>query len=267
MIEKIRLDILLSQISEYSRDFSKKLIEEGSVKVDDKIVTKPGIKVEENCKITFIKPKTKYVSRGGYKLKKGLDTFNIKVKDKICLDVGASTGGFTDCLLQNGAKLIYAVDSGYNQMHTDLLSNKKIILMEKTNIKDIIDDNLQHKCNFCCIDVSFISLIKILDKVKSLLLDDSDILILIKPQFELENKNYVKKGIVKNKELHFKVIDKINNFCINIGVQPLQLDYSPIKGSKGNIEYLMHLKKNDIQEQIINQQKIESIVKNAFIKL
>jgi 23S rRNA (cytidine1920-2'-O)/16S rRNA (cytidine1409-2'-O)-methyltransferase len=217
-----RLDVLLCNISGYSREFAKELIAQGNVFVNGNKVSKAGAKISTiDSKVTFIEPKTKYVSRGGYKLEEALSVFNLNASDKICLDIGASTGGFTDCLLKNNAKKIYAIDSGTDQLHESLQENEKVTLMQKTNIKDVTVEALGELCELATVDVSFISLTKVLQPISLLMQPNSNIIALVKPQFELEQKSKIKNGIIKHKKHHIKVLNKIYNFALSIELTPV----------------------------------------------
>jgi 23S rRNA (cytidine1920-2'-O)/16S rRNA (cytidine1409-2'-O)-methyltransferase len=262
-----RLDVLLCNISGYSREFAKELIAKGDVFVDGKKLTKPGVKVSTTSQITYTKPTTAYVSRAGYKLEKALSFFALDVCGKNCVDIGASTGGFTDCMLQNGAKHIYAIDSGTDQLVNSLLTNPKVTSLEKTNIKNVTPSTINTLCSFASVDVSFISLTKVLQPIKILLEDNACIVTLIKPQFELDKKTETRKGIVKDKKKHIKVLTNIYSFALSIGLTPINATFSPLRGSDGNIEYLMYIKNSNTIKNIdisINLTTLEKIVDSAF---
>lgn len=238
---KIRLDALI-----FKRGFAPTLnkstafIMEGKVTVDGKIITKPGFVVKESSEIS-IKESAEFVSRGGIKLKKALCDFDVDVKDKICLDVGASTGGFTDCLLKNGAKKVYCVDVGYGVLDLKLRNDFRVVNFEKTNIRYFDKKYLKDDIDLAVVDVSFISLEKVLPKVKELIKKGGEIIALVKPQFEAP-KGSTKKGVVKNERIRRQAIDKIKNFSEGIGLKLLGETASPIKGPKGNLEHFLYLK-------------------------
>ncbi len=247
MDDKKRLDILLAEISGYSREFSKELIQKSCVRVDGKTVTKAGEKINTSSIIQYDEPKTKYVSRGGYKLEKALREFNINLQGKVCLDIGASTGGFTDCMLQHGAKKVFAVDSGTNQLSHKLKVLQNVISFEKTNIRDLphdfFENNFNENIQFICVDVSFVSLTKILEHVFKFFSKETQGVFLIKPQFEAGRQYINKKGIVKDTKIHKKVVDNITEFSKNLGFHSSNTIQSPITGSDGNIEYLIFFDK------------------------
>ncbi len=236
---KKRLDILLLDKGLVNtRSKASCLIKEGYILVNGKKYKKRGMLIEENSNIEIIDSPFIYVSRAGVKLKKAIDEFGINLKNKICLDVGSSTGGFSDCMLKEGAKMIYAVDVGTNQMHKTLKNNERIILLENTDIRSFKSDIL---FDFVSIDVSFISLQHILPYIKILMKKDSSAIALIKPQFEVGPK-MTKKGIVKNTKLIENAIKDIQEFSLSIGLYPINVIKSPILGKDGNKEYLIFLK-------------------------
>ena len=189
-----------------------------------------------------------YVSRGGLKLEKAMNNFGVNVDKKICMDVGASTGGFTDCMLQNGAVKVYSVDVGHGQLAWKLRQDERVVCMEKTNIRYVEPADIPDRIEFSSIDVSFISLTKVLLPVKNLLTDDGRIVCLIKPQFEAGREKVGKKGVVRDKAVHREVIEKVIEYAASIGFNILNLDYSPIKGPEGNIEYLLYLENGNRDE-------------------
>ncbi len=260
---KERIDVLLVDKGFFeSREKAKRSIMAGLVLVDNEKIYKPGDRVDIDKEIIIKGNVCPYVSRGGYKLEKALKVFQINLKDKIMLDIGASTGGFTDCALQNGARLVYALDVGYNQLDWKMRSHKQVITIERFNFRfatpSLFTEGLPE---FCSIDVSFISLRLILPVLKTVLLEDAEVVCLIKPQFEAGRELVGKKGIVRDKLVHIQVIKEIVEFCKSIHYNVLNLTYSPIKGTEGNIEFLLHLKNgsSDINSQI----DINSIVKEA----
>ena len=242
--KKERLDILLVEkgICE-SREKAKTNIMAGLIFVDGQRVDKAGEKVKVDADIVFKGEKLKYVSRGGLKLEKAMNTFGIDLTNKVCMDIGASTGGFTDCMLQNNAAKVFAVDVGYGQFAWKLRTDERVVCMEKTNIRYVTPDDIGVSLDFASIDVSFISLRTIMPAVKALLGDKGEVVALIKPQFEAGRDKVGKKGVVRDKEVHLEVINTIINFLLENELNVLGLSYSPIKGPEGNIEYLMHIKK------------------------
>lgn len=268
-MNKKRLDILLveKQLVK-SRERAKKLILSKSVYVNGKLSSKPSMLTEENDQIRIDKQDI-YVSRGAYKLEKAIKKFCIKLEDKIAIDIGASTGGFTDIMLKNGCKKVYAVDVGHSQLEEKLKNNSKVVNLEKTNFRYIDTDIFVDKIDFISIDVSFISLSLILPKVFKICNNNTQIVALVKPQFEAGRKNVGKHGIVKDKKVHVKVIKDVYRYCENNNLHVLDLTFSPIAGGNGNIEYLVHLMK-EIDRGItsyIDSNLIENVVKDAFNNL
>ena len=240
---KERLDILIvNKGLAASREKAKAIIMSGIVYVDGQKEDKAGSMFEETANIEVRGATLKYVSRGGLKLEKAMTHFGVELKDKICMDVGSSTGGFTDCMLQNGAVKVYAVDVGHGQLDWKLRNDPRVVCMEKTNIRYVTQEDIEDKINFSSIDVSFISLTKVLGPVKALLADDGQIVCLIKPQFEAGREKVGKKGVVREKSVHLEVIEMVASFAGSIGFEALHLEFSPIKGPEGNIEYLLHLR-------------------------
>lgn len=263
---KERLDILLVKrnLAE-SREKAKAVIMSGNVFVDGQREDKAGSTFPEDVNIEVRGHTLPYVSRGGLKLEKALANFDVDVADKVCTDVGSSTGGFTDCMLKNGARKVYAIDVGRGQLDWKLRNDPRVICMEKTNIRYVKPDDIGEKIEFSSVDVSFISLTKVLEPIRNYLTDDGEIVALIKPQFEAGREKVGKKGVVREKSTHIEVIEKIISFAETAGFLILNLDFSPIKGPEGNIEYLIHLKKNVLSE-IFNKCEIEpeTIVDKAF---
>ncbi len=261
MGEKKRLDIILVERGFFcSRQVSRTNIMCGNVLVDGIKIFKPGEKLNENVDITILgKKEGIYVSRAGMKLKKAIDTFGIDLHGKICFDIGASTGGFTDCMLREGTQKVFAVDVGYGQLDYKLRVDERVVVLERTNVRYIDENSFDEKANFASIDVSFISLEKIINKVRDLLDDNGQIVALIKPQFEAGKGKVNKKGIVKDKEVHFEVIDRILNFMRENNFGILDLTYSPIRGGNGNIEFLVHLSVNN-GEDFVNEDYIWNVV-------
>ena len=243
---KERLDVLLVKrgLAE-SREKAKAIIMSGIVYVEDQKEDKAGTTFDENAKIEVRGSTLKYVSRGGLKLEKAMTHFGVTLDQKVCMDVGASTGGFTDCMLQNGAVKVYSVDVGHGQLDWRLRQDERVVVMEKTNIKFVTPEGIADVIDFASIDVSFISLTKVLLPVRALLRDGGEIAALIKPQFEAGREKVGKKGVVRDKAVHIEVIENVTAFAAANGFIPLNLEFSPIKGPEGNIEYLLHLRKSD----------------------
>lgn len=242
---KERLDVLLVKrnLAE-SREKAKALIMSGIVYVNGQKEDKAGTTFEETAPIEVRGSTLKYVSRGGLKLEKAMDCFGVRLDGKICMDVGASTGGFTDCMLQNGAVKVYSVDVGHGQLAWKLRNDERVVCMEKTNIRYVTPEDIADPIGFASIDVSFISLTKVLEPVKALLEDNGQIVCLIKPQFEAGREKVGKKGVVREPAVHLEVIDMVIDYALSIGFEALNLEFSPIKGPEGNIEYLLYLQKH-----------------------
>lgn len=239
---KERLDILLvNRNLAASREKAKAIIMSGIVYVDGQKEDKAGSMFEDTVGIEVRGTTLKYVSRGGLKLEKAMTHFGVELAGKVCMDVGSSTGGFTDCMLQNGAVKVYAVDVGHGQLDWKLRNDERVVCMEKTNIRYVTPDDIADKIQFSSIDVSFISLTKVLGPVKQLLTDDGQIVCLIKPQFEAGREKVGKKGVVREKSTHLEVIEQVMLFAVSQGFEILNLEFSPIKGPEGNIEYLLYL--------------------------
>ena len=241
-MKKERLDVLMVQrnLSE-SREKAKALIMSGIVYVNGQKEDKAGTSFEETVQIEVRGSTLKYVSRGGLKLEKAMSRFGVQLAGKVCMDVGASTGGFTDCMLQNGAVKVYAVDVGHGQLAWKLRNDDRVICMEKTNIRYVTPEDIGDRIEFSSIDVSFISLTKVLGPVKQLLTDNGQVVCLIKPQFEAGREKVGKKGVVREKSVHLEVIEMVSDYARSIGFGILGLEFSPIKGPEGNIEYLLYL--------------------------
>ncbi|NRD80700.1 TlyA family RNA methyltransferase [Bacillus sp. BRMEA1] len=244
MKNKERLDVLLVERGLFeTREKAKRAIMAGLVYSNEERLDKPGEKVKTEIPLTVKGNVLPYVSRGGLKLEKALKVFDVSVNEKAVIDIGASTGGFTDCALQNGAKLSYALDVGYNQLAWKMRQDERVVVMERTNFRYVTTSDLTREMpNFATIDVSFISLTLILPVLKTLLVPGSDIIALIKPQFEAGREQVGKKGIVRDENVHRQVIEKIIDFSVLQGYSIMNLSYSPITGGDGNIEFLLHLK-------------------------
>lgn len=266
-IEKERLDVLLvnNKIVD-SREKAKKFIMAGLVYVDDERVDKAGTKVPVQSNIIVKGNPIPYVSRGGLKLEKALNTFKLKIKDRVALDIGASTGGFTDCMLQNEVKKVYAIDVGYGQLDWKLQNDNRVIVMDRTNIRYVENDDIGELADLVSIDVSFISLKLVLPKVIELTTEDVDIVALIKPQFEAGREKVGKKGVVRDIRVHKEVIKEIYNFCLSVGLSFAALTFSPVKGAEGNREYLAHIVKNKTSESNVDD-LIEAVVNESHEEL
>ncbi len=244
---KERLDVILLQegLAE-SREKAKAIIMSGNVFVDGQREDKAGATFDtDKVKIEVKGSTLKYVSRGGLKLEKAMKQFDITLEEKVCMDIGASTGGFTDCMLQSGAAKVYSVDVGHGQLAWKLRNDERVVCMEKTNFRYLIRENIQDDIDFASVDVSFISLTKILIPARNLLKDRGQMVCLIKPQFEAGREKVGKKGVVREQSVHSEVIHKIIDFADSVGFEVKDLEYSPIKGPEGNIEYLVYIEKQE----------------------
>lgn len=262
---KDRLDVLLVKrgLAE-SREKAKAVIMSGIVYVDGQKEDKAGQTFADTANIEVRGSTLKYVSRGGLKLEKAMECFDVSVKDKVCMDIGASSGGFTDCMLQNGAKKVYAVDVGHGQLAWKLRNDTRVVVMEKTNIRYVKPEDIGESIDFASIDVSFISLSKVLPAAYNLLGERGEIVALIKPQFEAGREKVGKKGVVREKSTHIEVIQNCFAYAGENGFFVRELEFSPVKGPEGNIEYLYHLvKSGDVDNDI----DIEAVVNTAHEKL
>lgn len=266
---KERLDVLLVQQGfAPSREKAKAIIMAGIVYVDGQKEDKAGTMfASEKVKIEVRGATLPYVSRGGLKLQKALKVFPIDLQDKTCLDIGASTGGFTDCMLQNGAAKVYAVDVGHGQLDWKLRNDERVICMEKTNFRYLTKEDLPEQMDFASCDVSFISLTKILPPAYELLKEEAQMVVLIKPQFEAGKEKVGKKGVVTDINVHKEVVEKIMTFAAQTGFHILNLDYSPIKGPEGNIEYLLYMQKEIGKEQTAPLELIDEVTAKAHGQL
>ncbi|NFN87370.1 TlyA family RNA methyltransferase [Clostridium sporogenes] len=266
--KKERLDLLLVQKGIFqSRERAKASIMAGEIFVDDNRVDKCGEKIKESSNIEFRGEKLPYVSRGGLKLEKSIKNFEIDLNEKVCLDIGASTGGFTDCMLQNGAKKVFSIDVGYGQFAWKLRVDPRVVCMERTNVRYVTSEDLGEKANFASIDVSFISLTLVIPVVKELLNEKGEIMALIKPQFEAGREKVGKKGVVRESSTHKEVIDKIVEFVKKVDLNILNLDFSPIKGPEGNIEYLIYMTKDKEINSDFKDDYVDYIVNKAHNNL
>ena len=263
-MNKERIDILLTEknLCE-SRARAKSLIMMGKILVNGQKIDKAGTLVAVDSEIKILGEDMPFVSRGGFKLQKAVEVFSLNLEDKIAADIGASTGGFTDCMLQHGAKKVYAIDVGYGQLAWKLRNDSRVVNLERTNIRNVTRADLQDILDFASIDVAFISLDKVLPVAFELLSDTGEIAALIKPQFEAGKENVGKKGVVKDKKIHSAVIEYVLNFAQNLGFKICGLDFSPIKGPEGNIEYLAYFSKNPLAQEINFAEKIFSTVDTA----
>ncbi len=268
MSNKIRLDVALVKNNLVdSREKAKAIIMSGNVFIDNTRFDKPGVMIADDSNIIIKDNSIKYVSRGGLKLEKFILKHNISLSGKICLDIGASTGGFTDCMLQNGANKVYAVDVGYGQLAWKLRTNNKVVVLERTNARYLGSDKITDMIDFGTIDVSFISIKLILGNIYSLLSDNAEMIVLIKPQFEAGRKYVGKKGVVKDKSVHLYVVKDIYNYCLNNNFHVIDVDYSPIKGPEGNIEYLIYISKKYDNKFCFNIDMIDDIISKSHLDL
>ncbi len=261
MADKLRLDTaVFEQGYAESREKAKALIMAGQVYVNGQKELKAGTFLKSDDVLEVRGEKMPFVSRGGYKLDKAMKSFGISLDDTVCADIGASTGGFTDCMLQNGAKKVYAVDVGYGQLAWKLRTDERVVNLERTNFRYATEEQIPEKLSFASVDVSFISLKIILPVLYNFLKEKGEAVCLIKPQFEAGKDKVGKKGVVKEKETHIEVVENITGFVSENGFEILGLDYSPIKGPEGNIEYLMYLRKGEAEtrrtfdiEKLVNE--------------
>lgn len=269
-MSKERLDVLLVKRELIdTREKAKRLVMAGLVFSETERLDKPGMKVDVNIPLT-VKGQMPYVGRGGYKLEKALNEFDVTVQDKIAVDIGASTGGFTDCALQNGASLVYAIDVGYNQLAWKLRSDDRVVVMEKTNFRHVTIDQFEKGLpQFAMIDVSFISLRLILPVLATILAENSDVIALIKPQFEAGKDDVGQRGIVRDKKIHQLVLNNVISFAESEEFSLRDLSFSPITGTKGNIEYLAHFgwKMNEQKDNINIEKTIDLTISEAHSSL
>lgn len=254
---KERLDVILVNNGlASSRDNAKRTIMAGLVTVDGIVETKSGQKFDVDSEFIVKDKLLKYVSRGGLKLEKAIQSFNIKLNGCYAVDMGASTGGFTDCMLMNGALKVYALDVGYGQLDYKLRVDPRVINMEKTNIRYLDTTLIEEPIDFISIDVSFISLRHMFPVASKILKDTGAVMCLIKPQFEAGREQVGKKGIVRDSKVHVEVIENVIGYASDNGLYPHGLDYSPVKGTKGNIEYLLYLRKTESSKEISPQEVV-----------
>lgn len=251
MNEKIRLDqYLVSHGLAQSRERAKSLIMEGCVYVGGQKYDKAGELIREGDAVEVRGSTLRYVSRGGLKLEKAMAAFDLSLEGCVCMDIGASTGGFSDCMLQNGAKKVYAIDVGYGQLAWSLRNDPRVVNLERTNFRHVTGEQIPDPIDFASVDVSFISLTIILPVARRLLKNGCKAVCLVKPQFEAGKGKVGKKGVVRDPAIHREVLSRITGFCMENGWRVLHLDYSPIKGPEGNIEYLLCLQKAETGEYL-----------------
>lgn len=267
MSEKVRLDVAVFErgLAE-TREKAKAMIMAGSVYVNGQKALKSGTTVSADSVVEVRGNAIPYVSRGGLKLEKAIESFNLNLSDCVCMDVGASTGGFTDCMLQNGATKVYSIDVGYGQLAWKLRTDERVINLERTNFRYVTREQVPDEINFASADVSFISLKLILPVMKTLLKGDGKAVCLIKPQFEAGKENVGKKGVVRDKKVHISVIETITEFAVESGFRLISLDFSPIKGPEGNIEYLMYIQ-NASEGENLCEVDITELVEKSHITL
>ncbi len=263
MTEKIRLDVALHERGFVdSREKAKALIMAGLVYVNGNKQTKAGLSVKSEDCIELRGEKMPYVSRGGYKLAKAVEEFGLNLQDCICMDIGASTGGFTDCMLINGAKKVYSIDVGYGQLAWKLRQDERVVNMERTNFRYVTNEQIPDAIDFASVDVSFISLKLIIPPMRNLLKNGGKAVCLIKPQFEAGRDKVGKNGVVRELSTHIEVVESIYEFVLENGFSVLNLDFSPIKGPQGNIEYLIFIEKNESSESLLDR-TVEQIVNDS----
>lgn len=258
---KKRIDVLLVDHGYFtSREQARRTIMAGNVFVDNQRVDKPGTAVRIDSDILVKGKQIPYVSRGGLKLEKAVNNFDLELTGKVCMDIGASTGGFTDCMLQNGAIKVYSIDVGYGQLAWKLREDERVACMERQNIRHLDESLLDPRPDFASIDVSFISLKNVLPKAWSSLNPNGKLVALIKPQFEAGREKVGKKGVVREPSTHIEVIDRVSKIAVSEGFRILDLDYSPIKGPEGNIEYLIYLERLESKLDMSEDSSIEDII-------
>ncbi len=251
MATKIRLDTAVFEAGyAESREKAKALIMAGQVYVNNQKSDKPGTAIKPDDILEVRGAAPKYVSRGGLKLEKAVENFGFSLRGKTCADIGASTGGFTDCMLQNGASKVYAIDVGYGQLAWKLRTDQRVVNLERTNFRYVTREEISDELDFCSVDVSFISLSIIVPVMRTLMKDGGEAVCLIKPQFEAGREKVGKKGVVRDPAVHTEVVERIFNMMLELGFTVLHLDYSPIKGPEGNIEYLIHVRKTENAENL-----------------
>lgn len=267
--KKERIDVLLVKrgLSE-TREQAKRSIMAGLVYTEETRIDKPGERIREDAPLTIKGNPLKYVSRGGLKLEKALEEFDVTVEDQIVLDIGASTGGFTDCALQNGAKHCYALDVGYNQLAWKIRQDERVTVMERTNFRyakpDLFSEGLP---TFATIDVSFISLALILPALKEILVDKGNVIVLVKPQFEAGKEKVGKKGVVRERATHLEVLENVAEFAYEEGYTLRDASFSPVTGGEGNIEFLFHLTAEKSAERNFTADQFDALISKAYKEL
>ena len=268
MAEKKRLDTVVVDLGfAETRSKASAIIMSGEIYVNGQKETKSGYAVKDTDKIEFKGKKMPFVSRGGYKLEKAMKSFDISLNDCICMDIGASTGGFTDCMLQCGASKVYSIDVGYGQLAWKLRTDERVVNLERTNFRYLTKETVTEEIDFASIDVSFISLKKILPVLYGFLKTNGKTVALIKPQFEAGKDKVGKKGVVRDINTHKEVITSIVDFAFSEGFSVLNLDFSPIRGPEGNIEYLVYLSKDLDNELHVSKEQIDEIVAKSHLVL
>ncbi len=267
MAKKTRLDVaVFEQGFAPSREKAKAIIMAGQVYVNNQKADKAGFEVKPEDKIEVRGNTLKYVSRGGLKLEKAMKSFPINLEGKCCMDVGASTGGFTDCMLQNGAAKVYAIDVGYGQLAWKLRTDERVVNLERTNFRYCTEEQVPDKIDFASVDVSFISLKLILPVLNTLLKENGEAVCLIKPQFEAGKEKVGKKGVVRDLNVHKEVVENVVSLALDNGFDVLGLDFSPVKGPEGNIEYLIYIRKSEKPENTADTD-VETLVYNSHTEL
>lgn len=247
-----------------SRERAKEHIKNGDVFINEKAVLKPSAEVTDNDSIEFRGEVLKYVGRGGLKLEKAVSVFGIDLNGRVCMDIGASTGGFTDCMLQNGAEYVYAVDVGHDQLDEKLCADSRVCNMEKTNFTELFPENFEPYPNFFSVDVSFVSIKKIIPKLSEFMKEGSAAAVLIKPQFEAGRSDIGKNGIVKDKKVHLRVLNELMAYFSQNGLAVKAIDFSPISGGDGNIEYLAYIVRSDGKTSVTD---IKKVIDEAFLNV
>lgn len=267
MADKLRLDVVLFEkgLCE-SREKAKALIMAGQVYVNGQKALKGGAVIKETDDIEVRGKQMPFVSRGGLKLQKAVDVFGVNLENCVCMDIGASTGGFTDCMLQHNAKKVYSIDVGYGQLAWKLRTDERVVNLERTNFRYVTKETIPDDIDFASVDVSFISLKLIVPVMRDLLKDKAEAVCLIKPQFEAGRDKVGKKGVVRDINVHIEVVENIFNFVLENGFDVLNLDFSPVKGPEGNIEYLIHIRKSEEPISYLNKEP-KDIVNSSHIVL
>lgn len=267
-VKKERLDVLLVKKNlVQSRERAKTTIMAGMVIVDGNKIDKAGTMVKETADIRVLGNQIPYVSRGGLKLEKAIKEFGVELKGKVTADIGASTGGFTDCMLQNGAVKVFAIDVGYGQLAWSLRTDERVVNMERTNVRNVTPEDIGQLIDLASIDVAFISLEKVLPAVKAMLKPDGQVVALIKPQFEAGKEKVGKKGVVRDPKVHLEVIHKVIDTAREMEFVTKELTFSPVKGPEGNIEYLVWLTKDKDADDNVTDEVMASTVELAHSKL